>query len=88
MFGYFIGAILLSLLFGAVGLIICSAIPPLRKNIGVSHGIAIALTFVPSFVTIDGPNIMDISGSLFSAGLLFWRYKRKQKKLLSSINRP
>lgn len=82
------GVVLMSLLFGAVGLLICSVFPYLRKRPGISHGVAIALTFAPSIVTIDGPNIMNISGSLLSAALFYWRFKREQKKLLSSANEP
>lgn len=82
--GYIIGAFAMSLLFAAVWLIICKAIPPLRNKLGISYGVAIALAFVPSLVTIGGPNIFNIIGTLICAGLLFWQFKRAQKKLSSS----
>jgi hypothetical protein len=79
-FGYLIGAFAMSLLFAVVWLIICKAIPPLRRKIGVSYGVAIALAFVPSLVTVGGPNILNIIGTLLCVGLLFWQFKRAQTK--------
>jgi hypothetical protein len=85
-FGYLIGAFAMSLLFAVVWLIICKTIPPLRRKLGVSYGVAIALSFVPSLVTVGGPSILNIIGTLLCAGLLFWQFKRAQKKQQVSIN--
>jgi hypothetical protein len=82
--GYMVGAFATSLLFAVVWLIICRIIPPLRKRIGVSYGVAIALAFVPSFVTVGGPNVFNIIGALLCVGLLFWQYKRAKKKQLAT----
>ena len=49
--GMFIGSFAISVLFAVVWLLICKAIPPLRRRPRVSYGIAIALGFVPSLVT-------------------------------------
>ena len=82
--GYIIGAFAMSLLFAAIWLIICKAIPTLRKKPAISYCVAIALAFVPSLVTIGGPNIFNIIGTLMCAVLLFWQFKRAQKKLSST----
>ena len=74
------GGFAMSLLFAAVWVIICKAIPPLRNKLSLCFGVAIALAFVPSLVTIGGPNILSIIASLICAGLLFWQFKRAQKK--------
>lgn len=87
-FGYVIGAFAISLLLAAVWLIVCKAIPPLRRRLAISYGVAIALAFVPSLITIDGPNILNIIGTLLCTGLLFWQFKRAQKKKLSSSSAP
>lgn len=78
--GYIIGAFAMSLLFSVVWLIICKVIPPLRKKLNISYAVAIGLAFVPSLVTIGGPNILNIIGTLLCAGLLFWQFRREQKK--------
>ncbi|MHB8425830.1 MAG: hypothetical protein ACYDB9_11905 [Gammaproteobacteria bacterium] len=85
-FGYLVGAFAMALLFAVVWLIICKVIPPLRRKLGVSYGIAMALAFVPSLITVGGPNIFNLIGSLLCVGLLFWQYKRAQKKLLASAS--
>jgi hypothetical protein len=85
-FGYMLGAFATSLLFAVVWLIICRIIPPLRKRLEVSYGVAIALALVPSIVTVGGPNLLNVVGALLCVGLLVWQYKRAQKKRLASAS--
>ncbi len=81
--GYLAGAFAMSLLFAAVWLIICKVVPPLRRKLGVSYGIAIALAFLPALLTIGASDAIHLNflGAFLCAGLLFWQYKRAQAKL-------
>ena len=83
--GFIIGAFVVSLLITGVWLIISKAIPPLRRKLHVSLGTAIALVFVPLLITIDGPNIFNITGTLLSIGLLFLAVQVGTKRKLSAI---
>lgn len=80
-FGMFIGSFAVSLFLAVVWLLIGKAIPPLRRRSGVSYGIAIALGFLPSFVTMGGPSASNMLAALLCAGLLFWQYTRAKAKL-------
>jgi len=84
--GQMLGAFATSLLFAVVWLIICRVIPPLRKRLGVSYGVAIALALVPPIVTVGGPNLLNIVGALLCVGLLVWQYRRAKKKMLASAS--
>jgi hypothetical protein len=78
-FGYIIGIFAGSLLLGSVWLIICKIIPPLQNKPNLSYGLAIALASLPPFLSIDGPNILNVIGTLMSIGLFFWQFRRAQK---------
>jgi hypothetical protein len=81
--GYLAGAFAISLFFATVWLIICKVIPPLRRKLGVSYGVAIALAFLPALITIGVSDAIYLNflGAFLCAGLLFWQYKRAQAKL-------
>lgn len=83
--GFIIGAFVISLLLAGVWLIISKAIPPLRRKLHVSFGTAIALVFIPLLITIDGPNIFNITGTLLSIGLLFLALQVSTKRKLLTI---
>lgn len=78
--GQFVGAFAVALLFAVVWLIICMVIPPMRRRPGVSYGIAIALSFVPSLINVDGPTASNLLASLLCVPLLLWQMKRAQAK--------
>jgi hypothetical protein len=79
-FGYLTGSFAGSLMVAAVWLIICNFISPLRARPGVTHGIAVALAFVPALITLGGPNTLNIEGTLLCVVLLLWQYRRAEKK--------
>jgi multisubunit Na+/H+ antiporter MnhE subunit len=85
--GNFTGQFVGSLLFAVVWLIICKAVPSLRKQLGVSYGVAVVFAFVPPLVTTDGLSIAGILAAGLCAVLLFWQYKRAKAKLLVEANK-
>lgn len=79
--GMFVGSFATSLLFAVVWLLICKAIPPLRRRLGISYGVAIVLGFMPLLITIGGPSVSNVIAALLCGGLLFWQYTRAKAKL-------
>lgn len=82
------GAILayfvLSLFLPAVWLIVCKLVPALRDRVGLSYGVAIALSFAFTvFVVAESAQDLQpsIAGALLCAGLLFWQFTRAKAKL-------
>ena len=84
--GMFVGSFMVSLFFAVVWLLICKAIPPMRRKPGVSYGVAIGLAFVPAFVTIGGPTFWNVLAALLCAGLMYWQYTRAKAKLQSQVS--
>ena len=79
--GQFTGTFLISLLLATVWLIICKAIPPMRRKVGLSYGIAIVFAFIPPLITLEGPTHINLIAALLCAGLLFWQYRRAKAKI-------
>lgn len=84
-FGSFLGSFAMSLLFAAVWLLICKTISPLRRRPGISYGIAVAFSFIPSLVTIGGPSVSNVLAALLCAGLLAGQYSRAKEKDHASV---
>lgn len=80
-FGAFIGSFAISLLFAVVWLLVTLLIPPIRRRPVVSYGVSMAVAFLPTFITMGGPDASNLLAAALCAALLFWQLRRAQAKL-------
>lgn len=80
--GSFVGAFFAILLIPVVWLLICMAIPPLRRRPALSYGIATTLAVVAGLLSLLGGGNLVITGSaaVLAVALLIWQGVRAQRK--------
>lgn len=78
MTGYVIGQFVVFLLVAAIWLIITKFIPPLRRRLGVSYGVAMALVVLLALTQIGVSQSLAFTlvAAIICEALLFWQYRR------------
>lgn len=83
-FSAFVGSFLYALVLAALWLGICRVLPPLRKRLHVSYGIAMAISVMSLIgILVKGyaVNYLNLLGALFCTCLIFWKYRHALAKL-------
>lgn len=78
--GMFVAQFALALLFAAVWLMICKALPGLRRKVGFRYGIASALALLACLPPFGGPLPYRFVAGILVVALLYLRWKHALRK--------
>ena len=78
--GELLGMCAIMIVVAAAWLIICYAIPPLRRKARVTHIVAMILTAGLAFLPVGGPTGTSIGAAMLCIAILYWQMRRVERR--------